>query len=233
MNRARRSQVGDRGARGRGNQRRVVVLLGCCLACVVLLSSRGHGDDWLVRRVLVPQGSLSEVVAGRGSYLTIERDKFDRLLAAQTPVDARLDSLERFSRAVFEGRLDADGALRGTGLVELGPTADDAEWLEVDPPTFWIGGGRWLEADDPTLAWQADRNASINPTPMLPAPVGGGTTADTSGQSLAAPGRPLVRPFARQVAFDARMGTSPRGKWAIERIAHFPHGHVAAWEMGD
>lgn len=178
------------------------------------------GQEWRVRRILVPQDSLTEVIEGQGSYLTVDRAKFDALIEAGLPANPLQDSLERFTHATFRGRLEADGTLRGQSIVALGAMPVDRPWIMVKPPAFWIGQGKWLESD----------GASLWGTHALSAPTGGSSTSppstvipntrstlETFGPSAELVGRPLTQPIVSLLELPVLMGTAPDGRWVIER----------------
>lgn len=201
-----------------------------CLTWIVLLSAifplaSLPAQEWRVRRVLVPQASMPEVIAGQGSYLTVDRARFDELIAAGLPRTVEQGSLERFTHATFHGRLDADGTLRGQALLTLGATPGEQDWISVQPPAFWIGSARWLEAEG---RWLPGTHSGLwSSAPIASAPQGsnGTTSRGALDEFLPAPeliGRSLIQPLGSRIEFPAIIGSSPDGRWVIERVG-FSH----------
>lgn len=212
------------------SRRRLLSLL-LMLLSALALDPLVAQDELRIRRVLVPEERIEEVVRGRGRYLTVDREPLERLLASGG-TEGGPDQVASLATAEFYGRYESDGSLRGIGRLQpLMPDADlrgepvDASeggrWIEIETPSFWIGRVRW-RVGDPSLGGTRTPIGPLPATASTGPSLAGGLLGPTPspgifGLPFATLGTSAVaRPLAAGIEVPAMAGVLPSGRFGIE-----------------
>ena len=111
---------------------------------------------WKLRRVLVPESKLGEVVRGR--YLPLRVDRFNELLEAQRQ-QTDVSSQWPFESLVLRGELDAQGKLQGEGSLRLSSRTRKREWLVQPMPSLQMDGLNWRSTSS---RWNRKRGQMVS-----------------------------------------------------------------------
>lgn len=164
---------------------------------------------WRLRRVLVPESGLSEVI--EGSYLPIPRERFDALVEAEREASRPPMAERALAQVILVGRLDADGCLQGAGTAWLEEAAA-AGWIESRPPSFWLGRARWKELER-TREVLGNLTSMVAPEANRPA-----TGLESGANPMSRASSATSALPAEAGRFGAIQGWGPTGSWTLEGI---------------